>query len=186
MAVTQIKICNLALAKIGAARISDITQDTKSAILLNSIYELIRDQVLRAHPWNFATKRATISPNASTPDFEYDYTYDLPNDCLKVLDTYPDNIEHVIEGRTILTNEETLDLKYIYQNTDESLWDSCFANAFAARLAQELAYSMTQSSTLVEQMKADYKNSLAEARAMDGTEGTLKGLEVDDWTDSRK
>ncbi len=55
---TSVGIANVALARLGAKRISAIDEDTENARLINSVYGTIRDEVLRAHPWNFAIKRS--------------------------------------------------------------------------------------------------------------------------------
>lgn len=186
MAVTQTKICNLALIRVGAERISSISQDTKSAILLNAIYEQCRDDVLRAHPWNFAIKRDELAPTGSEPAYEYDYEYDLPNDCLRVLTPDSNDIDYVIEDSKILTDESTLNISYIYRNENESSWDSNFASALAWKLASEVAYALTQSLKLKESCEKSYEKALREARTMDGAEGVLKGLEAVDWTNARR
>jgi hypothetical protein len=186
MAVSKTSICNSALVKVGAERISSITQDTKRAIILNAIYDQVRDSVLRAHRWNFAIKRVALAPTAAVPAFGYNFEYDLPNDCLRLLDTDPDDIDFVIEERKIRTDEPTLDVLYIFQNIDESSWDSCFAEAMAWRLASEISYNLTQSSTVAAFCDKKYKEVLAEARSMDGAEGPLKGIEADTWTGSRR
>lgn len=186
MSVSKVSVCNSALIKVGAERISSITQDTKRAILLNAIYDQVRDAVLRAHRWNFALKRTTLTPTSDTPEWGYDYEYDVPNDCLRVLDVDPDDIEFVVEGGKIRTDESSLDVLYVQRQDDESEWDPCFAEAVACRLACEIAYNLTQSATLVAQCEQKYKAVLAEARSMDGAEGVLKILEADDWTLSRR
>lgn len=186
MPVTVVSVCNSALVKVGADRISSITQDTKSAKILNAIFNTVRDDVLRAHRWNFAMTRATLAPTGTEPDFEYDYQYDLPSDCLRIVETYPDDIDFVVEGRTILSNESELSVVYIRRNEDPASWDSCFAEALAWRLAREVAYNLTQSNALVKQCDDAYKAQLAEARSIDGAEGIIKGLEADVWTRARR
>lgn len=176
----------MALVKVGADRISAITQDVKRAVLLNAIYDTARDATLRAHPWNFAIKRVTIAPTSDEPEWGYAYEYDLPNDCLKILDTDPNDIEHVIEGRKLRTDESELDIRYIYRHESEADWDPCFVEALSWRLARDISYALTQSSTVREQCEAGYRAALAEARSMDGTEGTLPGIESDEWTDARR
>lgn len=190
MPVTQVSICNSALVKVGADLISSISQDTRSANLLNALWDQVRDSVLRAHPWNFAIKRATLAPTANTPEFEYTYEFDVPSDCLRVLDIYsevsPGSIEFVVENSKILCEEEEIDVTYIYRNENMESWDSCFAEAMAWRLAREIAYGLTQSAALVTVCEEGYRRSLAEARSMDGTEGTIKSLGADEWLLSRR
>ena len=188
MPVTQVGIANSALTKIGADRISSITENVKAARLANELWSKVRDEVLRAHPWNFAIKRSTLTPNSTTPDSEYDYTYDLPSDLLKVLSTPEDlKLDFVVEGRTILTDEpEELPIRYIYRNEDYSSWDSYFAEAFAWRLAAEMAYNLTQSLPLAQWADQMYKDTIAQARSADGSEGKIKVLIGDDWLLSRR
>jgi len=194
MAVDQISICNSALVKVGAERISSINQDTKSAKILKAVYEQVRDAVIAAHPWNFAIKRAVLYPTATTPDFEFDYQYDVPLDCLHVLSVYDESdafggdesIDYVVEDRKILTDESTLNVRYVYRATDESLWSAYFAEAFAWRLAQEVAYNLTQSMSVATACEQKYRKELAEARSRDGAEGILKGIVADKWTGARK
>lgn len=187
MAVTEVGIANSALVKVGGDVIQSLTQDIKQARLINTIFPFHRDNVLRAHPWNFAVRRVTINPNGVVPDSEFDFTYDIPADCLRVLNT-PDNasIQWVVEeNRTLLTNESTLKIRYIFRNTDPTTWDSCFAEAFAWRLASEIAFNLSDNESLSEKCLKRYKEVLAEARSMDGAEGKIPGLIADTWTKRR-
>ena len=180
-------VVNSALIKLGSERISSLSEQTPPAIAANEIFDTIRDEVLRAHPWNFATKRTTLSPNSTTPDFEYDYTYDLPSDLLRVWDVYPDDIVYSIEAdRTLLSNESEMEIVYIYRNENPEYWDSMFGEALAWRLAKELCYKITASLSLVEHCTREYEKQLALARSTDGTEGVLRALVADDWTRARR
>lgn len=189
MSVSKLSVCNSALVKVGADRISSITQDVKRATLLNAVYDEVRDAVLRAHPWNFAVVRASLTPTSTTPEFGYDFQYDEPNDCLRLLNVYvddSDDIDWVSEQRKILTDESAIDVKYIFRQDDESEWDACFAEAMAWRLAKEVAYNLTQSVTLAQMCEKEYGMVLAEARSMDGSEGVPPPVEIDTWTLARK
>lgn len=196
MPVTQVSICNRALIRCGASRISMITEDVQGAILCNALYDELRDEVLRAHPWNFAIKRVQLAPTATTPEWGYDYEYETPNDCLRVLpdvrdSNEQDGIDHVVEAdsdgndKVIRTNESVLNLRYIFRHENESAWDSNFASAFAWKLAYEISYALTQSVTLQAACEKAYIKILAEARSMDGMEGNAPQLIADDWTRSR-
>lgn len=189
MAITQISICNSALVKIGADIISSITQETKSARVLNAVYEQVLKEVLRARNWNFAIKRDSLTPTATTPEYEYDYEFNLPSDCLILLDTeeeFFDEEEYSVEGRKVYSNHNPLNIRYIYYNTDASSYDPMFAEALSWRLAQTAAYALTQSSTLEEQCKKRYEEALSQAAYRDGSEGTLKVFTADIWTNARR
>lgn len=186
MSITEVSVCNSALIKVGADRISSLTQDTKSAIVCNTLFHNVRDDVLRAHPWNFAIKRTELNQSADVPIFEYDFIYELPSDCLRVLNLQRDDMDWVVEGKQILTNEDEVQIRYIYRNDDPASWDSIFAETFAWRLACELSYNLTQSSALFAQCAAAYKAKLSEARSIDGAEGIIKGLVADEWLNVRR
>jgi hypothetical protein len=186
MSVSEVSIANSALVKVGADRISSLTQETKSARLLNAIFAQQRDAVMSAHPWNFAIKRATLAANATVPDSEWTYQFDKPSDCLRVLEAYTTDIDFVVEGDQILSDESELPVRYIYRNVDPASWSPTFAEALACKLAAEVSYALTQSSALADQMVKAYRAVLAEARSMDGAEGIIKGLEADTWTQSRR
>lgn len=187
--VSEVSVCNSALAKIGADRITALTDGTKAAIILNELFEQIRDEVLRSHPWNFAKKRVELTQDATTPAFGYAYRYALPSDCLRVLATEYDDTEYVIESdsgiRYILTDEDTMKILYIQRITDPTMWDAMFCEALAWRLAESVVYALTQSSSLLEQVRNGYKDSIKFARSMNGQEGTLKGIVADTWTNAR-
>lgn len=195
MPVTQVSICNRSLIRCGAARIQSISENTPAAVLLNAIYNQTRDDVLRAHPWNFAVKRVVLAPTATTPEWGFDYQYDLPNDCLRLLPGVYNGdgsvAEHQVESdadgtsKVIRTDESELEVRYIMRHENEAFWDSNFASAFAWKLAMEIAYSLTQSVALVQACEKAYRAALAEARSMDGVEGSAPQLEADDWTNSR-
>ena len=56
MASNDYEIVNLALVRLGATRITALNDGTKNANEANAIYSLIRDEILRDHPWSFATR----------------------------------------------------------------------------------------------------------------------------------
>ncbi len=186
MAATKLQIYNSALIKIGCDTVASAAAVTKSALLLTAIYDQVRDSVMAAHPWNFTIKRDTITPAVTTPDWGYDYEYTYPTDALRILNMDYDDITFVIEGTKIRSDESELNLLYIYKNTTEAEWSVIFAEAFAWALAKNIVYAMTQSASAVEMCEKAYKAELANARAMDGAEGTLHGLNASTWTLARR
>ncbi len=186
MPVNQVSVCNDGLVMVGAERISSITQDRKSARLLNAIWDSSRDAVLRARKWNFATKRVVLTPNSTVPNWGFDYQYDLPSDYLGWLQPDPDDIEFTIEAGKILSNESELNVSYVYRNVDESSWDSAFAKSLSCFLAKEICIALTQSVSLKQSCDADYKASLGAASFANSVEKTLTGIESTSWTDARR
>ena len=190
---TEVSICSNALRRLGDDPITSLTDDTERARLCNAFYIPSRDQVLRSHPWNFAITRATLAKLSDTPAYEYSYQYALPNDpyCLRVLEMqYKDyifKIEHYAsQGRVLLTNESTAKILYIARVTDTAQFDSMFVDVLTAKLAVDLAYPVTNSVKLQEQMQRLFQQKLSEARSVDGQEGFIDDLVSDTFTDFRK
>ena len=167
-----VDICNSALNQIGASNIIDLTEDSKAARICNQRFAFVRDSVFRAHPWNCLTTRASISPDAETPAFEFSQQFTLPTDpfCLRVLQLSDTDILYKIEGRKLLCNESTIEMIYIGRVLDGNQYDLLLTETIAAALAADLAYPLVGSSALTSNMYALYQNKLTEARFVDATE----------------
>lgn len=55
MALSAIALCSRALLKIGAATIASFDEGTAEAEVANNLYAPIRDNLLKTHPWSFAS-----------------------------------------------------------------------------------------------------------------------------------
>lgn len=66
-ATAALDIANLALAELGQEPLADLTTTTNKAVRqVNANYAMVRNEVLRAHPWNCATKRTTLAASSKT------------------------------------------------------------------------------------------------------------------------
>jgi hypothetical protein len=218
--MTELEIANLALNLIGGVKLTALDTTTKQGTVLSAWFDTSRDECLRGHPWNFATKRARLSStwtafsgvafadngsgliratktshglvtdnrvhiretegvaglNASwyvtridannfdlqestfsgshtsgtgefilAPDFGWDYQHSLPSDCLRVLTingndtTEKDGSRWQVEGTKLLTDEEIIELVYIFRQETTANWPADFVNAFALLLASYVA-----------------------------------------------
>ncbi len=174
MAASDVEICNIALGILQEQRITSLTESSEQARYCNVHYDDARDFVLRLHPWNFATRRASLSRNAAQPAFGYDYSYALPTDpyCLRVISVndplYPPMWK--IEGRDLLIDVDAVDLVYIGRVIDVNQYDAGFVQALAHYLAWKLAKPLTGSKTEADQKARDFNSVLALARSVDGLE----------------
>lgn len=190
-----VEICNSALNSLGASNITALTENAKNARLCNQRYEPIRDAVFRTHYWNCLIKRVQLAADTTTPAYEYDYQYTLPADCLRVMQiggfhdgssSMLDNGQTFkIEGRKVITDESTVYLTYLAKITDPQQYDTLLVETIAARLAAELAYAITQSNTLAQQLEDVYQKKLKEARFVDATEGTPYDVDASTFINSR-
>ena len=190
---TEVSICSNALRRLGDDPITSLTDDTERARLCNAFYGDARDSLLRSHPFNFSITRASLTQLSSTPAYGFAYQYALPTDpyCLRVLQMeYQDYIFKIenlaTEGRVLLTDESTAKILYIARITDTALFDSLFTDTLTSYLAVKLAYPLTNSVKLQEQMYKLYQLKLSEARSVDGQEGFIDDLVSDTFIEFRK
>lgn len=186
MTVTTTQVTNQALLKLGSDTIASLSEDTKPARICNAIFVLLRDEMLRQHPWNFAMARSELVADvADAPDFEFTYQYALPDDYIRLIGLYNDRTRFKIEGGYILTDSDTVDIIYIQQMEDPTEWDPLFREAFATRLASEIALALTGSNTVAQALMFDYGIKLGKAKSVDAQENYSDGFIVDDLISSR-
>jgi hypothetical protein len=189
MAVSNVAIANRALQKLGAKRISSLTQDAPNARSMNAAFEAVRRAELRRNAWSFAIKRASVAADATQSEWGEWNRYSLPNDFLRLLrddetDTY---VDWKIEGGYILSKQESpLQFRYIADITDPNTFDSLFVEVFAGRLALETCEEITQSTGKKESVKDDYKTDVAEAKAIGFIEKEAQAFPEDDWLAARR
>jgi hypothetical protein len=185
---SDVDICNAALNNIGATNIISLTEDSKAARVCNQRYPIVRDAVFRTHPWNCLIRRLELAQGA-TPSYEYAYSYPLPNEpfCLRVLevDGEASGVTYVVEGRSILSDEGTMKIKYISRVLDANEYDTLLIEALAARLSSELAYPLANSTSLQAQLFNIYEHKISAAQFVDATEGTPAEVTSTYFTDAR-
>lgn len=187
--VTQIQ--NSALIKLGAELINSEDDSSKRARLLKEQYPKVRDDLLRGHPWKFARTRVELTPIDPIPtgygDFDYDFVFQLPSDCLRVIDTnLCDSEPWDIEDRYFLSNQSPVIIKYIKQVTNVTKFDDNFCEVLAWALAADIAYALTQNVSREQEAKKSYEAKLREARSFNGQQGSSPRISGDDILNSRR
>lgn len=183
MPINVVSIANSTLATLGANTINSLSDTSVEARTINTKWDIVRRDLLRSHPWNFAVKRRTIAATVLPPDHTYDYQFTLPAESLRLLTAYGIR-KYRLEGRNILTNEvdnpnePQIDIKYVSDMEDVAEWDASFTNVMVYRLALELAYTLPGKNTMVEQMAALYQNFLDLAKGTDASEDVEDELDA--------
>lgn len=178
MSTSAVSICSNALLLLGDRPISSFSENNDRTRLVANLYEYKRDRVLRAHPWNCATKRVILSPDSSSPAFGWLYQFQLPNDWLRTLSVGEDGSadDYAIEGRKIMMNSDVCMLRYIWNNSVESTWDSLLVEAMTQVMVAALTYAITKSTSKQATEEEIVKRVLKEARTIDGQEVTPETL----------
>jgi hypothetical protein len=181
---SDVSIANRALGKLGSTTIVSLTQDSPAARAINAIYTGVRRSEIRKHPWNFAKTRAQLAADADEPAFDFGYQYRVPADCLRVLNKA--DVDWKIEGQNILSNDGgPLEIIYLADITDPNVFDEAFIEAFASKLAYEIAEKLTSSSEKKKSAGEDYRFALSEARRTNAIERMSEDRIEDDWERAR-
>ena len=172
--ISQTRVANHALQKLGAGLISSMDEDTREARTVKACYSILRDRELRAHSWNFSIKRAALAPSATVPAFGFAKAFPLPADCLRILPPARDvdwTIENINGASHILTNEGTvIYLRYVARITDEAVFDELFVDMLACKIAWHCCETITQSNQKKADVMEEYKDARAEARRINAFE----------------
>lgn len=76
-----------------------------------------------------------------------------------------------VEGRTLVTDESAVMIRYIGQITDTVLFSPGFTEALYTKLAAKMAGPFRQSDTTIELWEKKYERRLSRGKALDGQEG---------------
>lgn len=187
---SQIEICNKALTKVGATRITSLSDNSKQAKTLNAIYESTRDAELAAHPWTFAMARASLPASTTVPVFGWTKQFPLPPEYLrmvKVGENYVmyqgDNHElFQIEGRAILCDEASpLNIRFVQRIENTGLFSPLFVESLACRLAAEVAEDLTQSTSKREAAWQEWDRAIKLAKRTNAIELPPRPLSDEAW-----
>lgn len=191
MAHSDLDIINSALLLVADETISDLTENSKAAKICKLKWPMVRDVVLSLHDWNCARTRAALLRDQDVPQFGYDYQYSLPNNPYFLAargiqfeegsyytltnnryggEVDPD-YEFAIEGRKLLTDAESVNLVYTARVTDPTVYSAYLLDVFTAKLASEIAYNITGSTSLMQAMQSQYESNFKTARAKNAQEG---------------
>jgi len=189
MVQTEAEICNMALSRIGEVRISDLSDLSEEAYQCKLFYYQTRDEVLRDYPWNFAGLEAELAPLSDTNLTPFEYKYQLPLNCLNVRilidiagESYADlEDEYRVGGRAIYTNVSPCAIRYTQKVEDPGLFDSCFVEAFALKLASKIAFNLTGDRALEADMLQQYITFQPVAKSLDGFESRNKKKKKKYW-----
>jgi len=166
-----VDICNGALNQLGASTILTLTEDSKNARLCNARYTDVRDSVFRSHPWNCLQKRVELAKDSTAPAWGFANQYTLPSDCLRLLRILDYDSNHKVEGRKILTDNSSMKILYVGRITDPNEYDELLRETLSAALAADIAFAVTSSNPLTQNMYRLFQDKLKEARFVDSTEG---------------
>ena len=157
-AKSKLTIINAALIMQGGKKISSVTADKKAAILANTLYDTVVDEMADVgEEWYFMEARAQLSERSDSPVFGHlEKHYDFPVkfvELIAVCDQTGKDIEYEFERglfvdsadeqhQVFRTNATTVFIKYVAEVTNPQFWPSWYIRLIILRLVQYLVTSV--------------------------------------------
>ncbi|ABB39342.2 hypothetical protein Dde_2546 [Oleidesulfovibrio alaskensis G20] len=200
---SEVSICNKALRYIGAEEIASLSQESRGARLCAQYYPEVRDELLEAHHWNFATRYAVLPQVAQEPPFGFLHAYRLPQDCLRVRrvlqhaagvlqggaavadDETGIRTFEVVEGGILYTDASPARAVMTVRVTETACFPALFAEALARKLAADMAVALTGSTRLYAGLRDGADKALDTARTADAGEEHADPQEYEGWLRAR-
>jgi len=179
-------IANRALLKLGDLRVSNIeTDNSPRAIILNDIYDSVRDELLSYFPWVFAKELAKIAVDASSPDWGYGSKYLLPTDFLRLIEIRG-NPNYSLLGKYLHTDAGSpLYIKYIKRIENAGDFSTLFAEAFACKLAVEACEKISSSNTKKQILTREFYDTISKAYVVESIQEEPDTLLESSWIVAR-
>jgi len=174
MSATPVSICSNALLMLGAQPINDLADNNDRARLASNLYPQVRNSLIRSFPWNCCITRVALSPDVTTPAFDWAYQFSLPGDFVKALacGEAGSEVEFKIEGRKLLSDSNPCYLRYIFRNDNPATWDDGLVNVLTLQMAESMAYAITQSASLRDSLAQRAELAFKRAKSVDGQDDT--------------
>jgi hypothetical protein len=187
----RVDIANIALSLLGQNEIESLEDSGKAATQMKLHYTIARDATLEAYEWTFAMTRFIPNALEDPPLWGWEFAFPIPVDVLRVLQVdrntataavIRDNrqqrnqVDHVVEGKEILTNENPIYCTGIKRIEQEGMFSNLFAHAFAAKLAFLTCYAITESHGKLDRIAGIYKGFITEAKTRDGMQSTTRRM----------
>ena len=170
MSHTAISLSSKALIMLGAKSITSFDEETSEAEVAHQLYETTLENLLTCYPWRFALRQISLGRLQTTPMTDYQYAFQLPNNCLRILsagqNTKSSGLKYRIVGTCLYTNAPEVVLTYI-EKPDESTFPPFFVKALVANLAAEFCLPLTESTNRTDYMRKIAVEELAQARLVD-------------------
>lgn len=201
---SKVKIANLALSRLGISQITSLTDNTIEAKQCNLMFEEVAKEVMTEGVFSSTIKRQALTQTSNTPAFGFAYEFQLPTDpkCLRVLNvsevvsttssttTILDRdlrgqTDYRIEGDKLLANVSAIQIRYIAYLENSGDYDEMLKKVIVSKLASELAYPLTGSAAVADKLERKYQMEFADAKSVDGQQGSNPEISSTDLTEIR-
>jgi hypothetical protein len=180
MAASDIALCSRALIRIGAASVSSFDDGSLEAEVAANLYPSVRDALLSAHPWSFATAQTTLPRLVAEPLADYAFAYQLPGDFLRALSAGSTGrgrgIAYRIAENRLHASSEDVTLTYIFRPA-EGAFPPFFDQVLIVRLSAEFCLPLTENATRAEMLYRLADAEFRRAKIVDSQQDSPPAIE---------
>ncbi len=180
MALSAIALCSRALLKLGARPIAGFDEGTAEAEVAVNLFPSIRDALLSAHGWSFATAQSRLPQLEEAPVADFDRAFQLPVDFLRALSAGAGArgrglVYRIVDDRLHTSSSEVY-LTYIFRPAEVD-FPPFFDQLLIARLAAEFCIPVTESTSRAEMLYRIAETEFRRARLVDAQQDTPLAIE---------
>ncbi|MDD9905663.1 MAG: hypothetical protein OXT06_19005 [Rhodospirillaceae bacterium] len=157
--VNDIKICSMALTRLGEKTIGSFTEGTDRATICANNYPTVKDTLLSLYDWKFAITKQQLTRLSATPNSAWTYQYQLP--ATRLIDgpiaVYDTNVagaspykDFEVQGSVLLTEATAIYIDFLANNVAEENWPPYFVDLVVQALMAEIAMAITDQSGLAQ------------------------------------
>ena len=191
---SETNIANVAMRLLKADRITSLTDGSKNANVANDVFDEVRDDLLRAHNWNFASRFAKLAQLSTAPIFEFDNAYALPDEWLRTITVHDNDAgigtlvyreAEVDDKGVIVTSVDEMWMRHVYRVTDPNRMATDFRMAFSFALALAMPGISNLSAAREDRLENRATARLRRAKHSDASGSMPERRPVGSWVTSR-
>lgn len=180
MSLNDVALCSRALIRIGAAPIASFDDGTAESEIAGALFAPVRDALLSAYGWSFATGQVALNELESIPVADYSNAFQLPADFLRALSAGTAGkgrgLNYRIARGALHTNADAVILTYIFRPEEEE-FPPYFDQALMTRLAAEFCIPVTENTSRAEALYKLAEAEFQRARQIDAQQDSPGKIE---------
>lgn len=198
MAASTLGLYNDALGShLGERVLLNLSENREARRALDAVYSNVLDECIEGGYWKHARRMVQLTAsNSLTPQFGYEWVFDVPADCLQVYlvsltpDGKPPLNDYVLENGFIRSHSQVIYLTYISNDASYGLslskWSPAFNRWVGAELAARVAFRITQSQETTDRIEKRAAKLKRQALSLDAREGPSPERPTGSWVQSRR
>lgn len=180
---TKIGLISKALVLCGEKPLIALDDDRYGATVGANLFELIYEEELQSNRWRFAMAKKACSRVVGTPLNEWQYSYQIPTDCLLPIGVYPLQ-PYEIYGDKIYTDATTVTLEQLTK-PDITNVPAYFALLMVYALRKNMIKPITESDQAEQLATRQYNMERARALYADSQARPARPIMQNPFTDVR-